>query len=56
MELINWQAYGFRNFENYRLKVKVLCSWKGLGLGPAPVLGVEPDGWCREWGSNPHAQ
>jgi transposase len=20
------QAYGFRNFENYRLRVKVLCS------------------------------
>ncbi|MGA9106414.1 MAG: transposase, partial [Bryobacteraceae bacterium] len=26
MELINRQAYGFRNFENYRLRVKVLCS------------------------------
>jgi transposase len=25
MELIN-QAYGFRNFENYRLRMKVLCS------------------------------
>ena len=24
MELINRQAYGFRNFENYRLRVKVL--------------------------------
>jgi transposase len=24
MELINRQAYGFRNFENYRLPVKVL--------------------------------
>jgi hypothetical protein len=26
MELISRQAYGFRNFENYRMRVKVLCS------------------------------
>jgi hypothetical protein len=26
MELLNRQAYGFRNFENYRLRVKVLCG------------------------------
>ncbi len=26
MEPINRQAYGFRNFQNYRLQVKVLCS------------------------------
>ena len=26
MELINRQAYGFRHFENYRLRVKVLCG------------------------------
>ena len=26
MELITRQAYGFRNFQNYRLRVKVLCS------------------------------
>jgi transposase len=26
MELISRQAYGFRNFESYRLRVKVLCS------------------------------
>jgi len=26
IELINRQAYGFRNFENYRLRVKVLCG------------------------------
>ena len=26
MELINRQAYGFRNFQNYRLRVKVFCS------------------------------
>jgi len=26
METINRQAYGFRNFNNYRLRVRVLCS------------------------------
>ncbi len=26
MEVINRQAYGFRNFQNYRLRVKVLCA------------------------------
>ena len=26
MGLINRQAYGFRNFENYRMRVKVLCG------------------------------
>ncbi len=26
MELISRQAYGFRNFENYRIRVKVLCA------------------------------
>lgn len=26
MELINRQAYGFRNFQNYRPCVKVLCA------------------------------
>ena len=26
MELISRQAYGFRNFNNYRMRVKVLCG------------------------------
>ena len=26
MELISRRAYGFRNFENYRLRVRALCS------------------------------
>jgi transposase len=26
MELINRQAYGFRNFSNYRMRVKVQCA------------------------------
>ena len=26
MEVLSRQAYGFRNFQNYRLRVKVLCS------------------------------
>ena len=39
MELINRQAYGFRNFENYRMRVKVLRS--------------EPLGqWCARSDSN----
>jgi transposase len=42
METISRQAYGFRNFENYRQRVQVLCSLKGLGIGVAPVIGVEP--------------
>ncbi|MDD4701454.1 hypothetical protein DDIC_03790 [Desulfovibrio desulfuricans] len=25
MKLIQRRAYGFRNFENYRLRVRVLC-------------------------------
>jgi transposase len=26
MEALNRQAYGFRNFQNYRLRVRVMCS------------------------------
>ena len=26
METISRQAYGFRNFQNYRMRVKVLCG------------------------------
>ncbi len=26
MKLIQGRAYGFKNFENYHLRVKVLCS------------------------------
>ncbi|MBL7687179.1 MAG: transposase, partial [Bdellovibrionaceae bacterium] len=26
MEMISRRAYGFRNFQNYRLRVRVLCS------------------------------
>ena len=26
MEMISRRAYGFRNFENYRLRVRVLCA------------------------------
>lgn len=26
MKLIQRRAYGFKNFENYRLRVKVLCA------------------------------
>ena len=26
METLSRQAYGFRNFENYRLRVRVMCA------------------------------
>jgi transposase len=26
IEVLSRQAYGFRNFQNYRLRVKVMCS------------------------------
>jgi transposase len=26
MELLQRQAYGFRNFNNYRLRVRIMCS------------------------------
>jgi transposase len=26
MEVLQRQAYGFRNFSNYRLRVKIMCS------------------------------
>ncbi|MEI6056695.1 MAG: transposase, partial [Lentisphaerota bacterium] len=26
MEMISRRAYGFRNFENYRLRVRALCA------------------------------
>jgi hypothetical protein len=42
MELISRQAYGFRNFQNYRLRVKVFMFLVAWGSEPAPVFGVEP--------------
>jgi len=30
MEMISRRAFGFRNFENYRLRVLALCGWDGL--------------------------
>lgn len=30
MEMISRRAFGFRNFENYRLRVIALCGWNGL--------------------------
>jgi hypothetical protein len=44
MELLNRQAYGFRNFENYRLRVKVLCGQSVWFLGMPQLLAwsLEP--------------
>jgi transposase len=30
MEMISRRAYGFRNFENYRMRVIALCGWNGM--------------------------
>ena len=30
MEMISRRAYGFRNFENYRLSVLTHCGWEGI--------------------------
>ena len=30
MEMISRRAYGFRNFENYRLRVLTHCGWNGI--------------------------
>ncbi len=30
MEMMSRRAYGFRNFENYRLRVRGRCGWDGI--------------------------
>jgi len=30
MEMMTRRAYGFRNFENYRLRVLTHCEWDGI--------------------------
>lgn len=30
MEMLSRRAYGFRNFENYRMRVLALCGWNGM--------------------------
>jgi len=30
MEMISRRAFGFRNFENYRMRVLALCGWNGV--------------------------
>jgi acyl-CoA reductase-like NAD-dependent aldehyde dehydrogenase len=30
MEMMSRRAYGFRNFENYRLRVLTHCGWDGI--------------------------
>ncbi len=30
MEMMSRRAYGFRNFENYRLRVLAHCGWNGI--------------------------
>ena len=37
MEVLQRHAYGFRNFHNYRLRVRIIWD-----RGCSPVFGVEP--------------
>ncbi len=30
MEMLSRRAFGFRNFENYRMRVLAQCGWDGL--------------------------
>jgi transposase len=30
VEMISRRAYGFRSFENYRMRVIALCGWSGV--------------------------
>ena len=30
MEMMSRRAYGFRNFENYRMRVMTHCGWDGI--------------------------
>ena len=41
MEALQRQAYGFRNFDNYRLRVTIMCSGIDRRRG-CPINGVEP--------------
>jgi transposase len=38
MEVLQRQAYGFRNFNNYRLRVKIMCSYGGSGRRLPPLM------------------
>jgi hypothetical protein len=38
------RPYGFRNFDNYRLRVTVMCVQVSIGGEVAPINGVEPVG------------
>jgi hypothetical protein len=47
MEMMPRRAYGFRNFENYRLRVLTHCGWDGIinrvvKTGASPFKWVEP--------------
>ena len=30
MEMLSRRAFGFRNFENYRMRVLAQCGWNGI--------------------------
>ena len=49
MKLIQRRAYGFRNFENYRLRVRVLCGWV-----KCPRIWGRPSKVPADLGKTPH--
>lgn len=42
MEMFSRRAFGFRNFQNYRLRVLAHCGWDGIFTQPESRLGVVP--------------
>jgi len=42
MERLRRQAYGFRCFNNYGMRVKLLCAGMDRDPAPAPISGEEP--------------
>ena len=45
MEMISRQAFGFRNFENYRKRVEVLCGALDQKGGQVENLGLVKQSW-----------
>jgi hypothetical protein len=45
MEMISKRAYGFRNFENYRLRVLTHCGWDGIINGVR--MNAHPPSHCQ---------
>ena len=49
LEVLQRQAYGFRNFNNYRLRVKVMCSLSSVGAACAKSQPANREGlWNQQ--------